>query len=101
MSVPHPQWLRIRPRGQCGQLGENEKWWAEWQEVLEQAGYMLRPRYRSNWKPSWAGTNKSYLDFEDGQPQIVSANHSSGDNQLTALSTVWLWTRSGSLMGNT
>jgi hypothetical protein len=33
---------------------------------------MLRPRYLPNRKFSWAGTGKSYLYFEDGQPQRVS-----------------------------
>jgi len=64
--------IQIRPRGQRGELGENEKWWAERQKPLEQAGYMLRPRYHSDRKFSWAGTDKSYLEFEDGQPQVVS-----------------------------
>ena len=41
-------------------------------ESLEKAGYMLRPRYHSDRKPSWAGTDKFYLDFEDGQQQKVS-----------------------------
>jgi hypothetical protein len=64
--------FQIRPRGQRGELGENEKWWADRQKVLEQAGYMLRPRYHPGRKFSWAGTDKSYLDFEDGQPLVVS-----------------------------
>jgi hypothetical protein len=56
-----------RPGRQPGQLVEHEKWWAERQKALEHAGYMLRPRYRPDWKPSWTGTNKDYWDFEDGQ----------------------------------
>jgi hypothetical protein len=73
MSVPFSRLnIQIRPRGQRGELGENEKWWAERQKALEQAGYMLRPRYRSDRKFSWAGTDRSYLEFEDGQPQVVS-----------------------------
>jgi hypothetical protein len=63
-----------RPGRRPGDLGEHEEWWVERQQALEQAGYMLRPRYRQGWKPSWVGTNKSYLDFEDGQPLIVSMN---------------------------
>ena len=64
--------FQIRPRGQRGELDEDEKWWAERQKALEQAGYMLRPRYHSDRKFSWAGTDKSYLDFEDGQSLAVS-----------------------------
>jgi hypothetical protein len=74
MSVPFSQWkIQPRPGRNPGELGENEKWWAERQKALEEAGYMLRPRYHSDRKPSWAGTDKFYLDFEDGQPQRVSA----------------------------
>ena len=62
-----------RPGRQPGDLGEHEAWWAERQEALEAAGYMLRPRYRPGWIPSWRGTNKSYLRAEDGQGISVSA----------------------------
>jgi hypothetical protein len=62
-----------RPGREPGDLGEHEEWWVERQPALEKAGYMLRPRYRRGWRPSWAGTSKSYLDFEDGQPQTVSS----------------------------
>lgn len=61
------------PGSQPGGIDESEKWWVERQEALEQAGYMLRTRYRPGWRPSWAGTNKFYLDFEDGQHVRVSA----------------------------
>jgi hypothetical protein len=60
------------PGRQPGGIGESEKWWVERQEALEQAGYMLRSRYRPGWQPSWTGTGKFYLDFEDGQRVIVS-----------------------------
>jgi len=73
MSVPSSRWtLQLRPRSQRGQLGENEKWWAERQKTLEQAGYMLRPRYHPDRKFSWVGTDKSFSDLEDGEPQRVS-----------------------------
>ncbi|KAI0244942.1 kinase-like domain-containing protein, partial [Lactifluus subvellereus] len=48
-----------------------ETWWVEHQQALEAAGYMLRPRYRPGWKPSWVGTNKSYFDVEDGQSKAL------------------------------
>ena len=57
-----------------GDLDEFERWWVERQEALERAGYMLRPRFRPGWQPSWAGTGKPYYDFEDGQPMKVSLN---------------------------
>ncbi|KAH8988767.1 kinase-like domain-containing protein [Lactarius hatsudake] len=55
------------PGSQPGDLDEHETWWAERQEALEVAGYMLRSRYRPGWIPSWRGTDKFYLDVEDGQ----------------------------------
>ncbi|KAH9978292.1 hypothetical protein BJV74DRAFT_142640 [Russula compacta] len=50
-----------------GDIGNFETWWVERQEALEAAGYMLRPRYRPGWKPSWVGADKDYWDVEDGQ----------------------------------
>ena len=35
---------------------------------------MLRPRFRPGWQPSWTGTNKQFLDFEDGQSIGVSVD---------------------------
>ncbi|KAH9054578.1 kinase-like domain-containing protein [Lactarius deliciosus] len=55
------------PRGWHGEISGPETWWVERQVALEQAGYMLRPRYRPGWKPSWVGTNKDAFDSEDGQ----------------------------------
>jgi hypothetical protein len=55
------------PRTKPGEITSLETWWVERQEALEQAGYMLRPRYRPGWKPSWAGTSKSHNKFEDGR----------------------------------
>jgi hypothetical protein len=61
-------------RTKPGEITSNEAWWVSRQEVLEQAGYMLRPRYRPGWTPSWAGTSKFYQDFEDGQTLLVSVD---------------------------
>jgi hypothetical protein len=60
------------PSGWHGEIAGPETWWAERQEALERAGYMLRTRYRPGWKPSWVGTNKVAFDSEDGQSQLVS-----------------------------
>ena len=62
------------PGSQPGGIDGNEKWWVERQEALEQAGYMLRPRLRPGWQPSWTGTNIQYLDCEDGQSIGVSVD---------------------------
>jgi hypothetical protein len=62
------------PGEEPGDIDELERWWVNRQEALEQAGYLLRSRYRPGWKPSWTGTNKSFLDCEDGQSVGVSDN---------------------------
>ena len=88
------------PESRPGDLGEHEIWWAEHQEALEAAGYLLRSRYRPNWIPSWRGTDKFYRRCEDGQSTQVSALHAF----LVALPTnllrcAWVWTQLESLMG--
>ena len=55
-------------------ITETEGWWVERQEALEQAGYMLRPRFRPGWQPSWTGTNELFINFEDGWCLRVSVN---------------------------
>ena len=72
MSQPYPDFLD-KPSGWRGEIGGPETWWVERQQALEQAGYMLRPRYRTGWKPSWVTTGKHFLNVEDGQSQSVSA----------------------------
>lgn len=61
-----------RPEMQAGELNRLEKQWANRQTALEEAGYMLRPRYRPGWQPSWIGTNRFFLNLEDGKAQAVS-----------------------------
>jgi hypothetical protein len=60
------------PGSQPGDIDELERWWVDRQVALEQAGYMLRSRYRPGWKPSWTDTKRFYLDCEDGQSVEVS-----------------------------
>jgi len=62
------------PVGKPGEIDPSERWWVERQEALERTGYLLRRRYRPDWKPSWSGTNKFYLDCEDGKYAGVSFN---------------------------
>ena len=66
--------LKPAPGSQPGDIDELERWWVDRQVALEQAGYMLRSRYRPGWKPSWIGTKRFYLNFEDGQSVGVSDN---------------------------
>ena len=62
------------PGSQPGDIDELERWWVDRQVALEQAGYMLRSRYRPGWKPSWTDTKRFYLDCEDGLSIGVSDN---------------------------
>ena len=74
---PHPaapcDLRSIIARGNAlyGKLDDHEVSWRDRQQWLSEHGYMLRPRYRTDWKPSWLGTDKSYRDCEDGQRTVV------------------------------
>jgi hypothetical protein len=68
------EFLDNQPGRQPGDLNELETWWVERQEALEAVGYMLRPRYRPGWIPSWRGTNKFYLNVEDG-PSVAASTY--------------------------
>ena len=89
------------PERQPGDLDRREVWWVARQQALEVAGYRLRPRYRPGWIPSWRGTNKFYLDVEDGQILRVSAFFAILVPVPTNfLRCAWVWTPSESLMGD-
>lgn len=47
-------------------LLSDEVWWRDHQVWLAERGYMLRPRYRPGWVPSWKDTGKRWQQFEDG-----------------------------------
>lgn len=54
-------------------LNEEEVWWRNQQEWLQQKGYMLRPRYRPGWKPSWEADEGTFPPgYEDGVRLRVS-----------------------------
>jgi hypothetical protein len=56
----------VKPRDMPGDgLDEFEEWWADRYEFLKEKGYMLRPRYRPGWKPSYKQTQNPFT-FEDG-----------------------------------
>ena len=48
-------------------LRNNEKKWRDRHEMLEKEGYVLRPRLRPGWTPSWLQSGKSPFDCEDGE----------------------------------
>jgi hypothetical protein len=72
MSQPYPDFLD-KPSGWRGEIGGPEIWWVEKQQALEQAGYMLRPRYRTWLEAIMAHDGKHRSNVEDGQSQSVSA----------------------------
>jgi hypothetical protein len=83
--------------GEIGDIDPVEAWWVERQEALERAGYMLRPRYRPGWKPPWAGTNKEYSRYEDGQLQWVRVNcFARLGYSIYEFSCVFVWMQLGS-----
>ncbi|KAI1795564.1 hypothetical protein LXA43DRAFT_991115 [Ganoderma leucocontextum] len=64
----HPLSYMVMPGG----LFEDEYFWRDHQTWLEESGYMLRPRYRVDWEPSWLKSNKDFLFCEDGKGALVS-----------------------------
>ena len=45
-----------------------EYFWRDHQQWLQEQGYMLRPRYHPDWKPSWGESGVEFLDSEDAYP---------------------------------
>ncbi|EPT04685.1 hypothetical protein FOMPIDRAFT_1034786 [Fomitopsis schrenkii] len=54
------------PDRRYGGLRDHEFYWRERQAWLAEQGYMLRPRYRPDWKPSWHDSGQFFFDCEDG-----------------------------------
>lgn len=65
-----------------GGLAKHEYFWRDRQPWLQERGYMLRPRYTPDWKPSWLGTTKHYSDCEDGQSTMVSSSDPAGGSSV-------------------
>lgn len=63
--------LRTRSKDPGTRLALGETWWRDHQKWLEEQGYMLRPRYRPGWTPSWRATKKLWLTCEDAQMAVV------------------------------
>ena len=80
---------------ELGALTDREAWWAERQEALERAGYMLRSRFRPSWKPSWKGTKKLYFRCEDGQIKVVCVDICAYCSIIYEFSCVWAWMQPG------
>ena len=54
------------------ELSSFEVKWRDRKLFLESKGYMLRPRLRPGWTPSWISTGQRFLDCEDSVPLPVS-----------------------------
>ncbi|KAI0796161.1 kinase-like domain-containing protein [Abortiporus biennis] len=67
-----------------------EVFWRDNQKWLEQRGYMLRPRYRPEWIPSFTVDDDVY-DYEDGaqiiNPDVLDATHIA-TNELVMLKRI-------------
>jgi hypothetical protein len=58
----------------AGELRASEIPWRDRQPWLEEQGYMLRPRYRPGWIPSWKKSGKRWQDAEDEQIASVRSD---------------------------
>ena len=58
--------LASKPFDPCV-IFKGEHYWRDRSLWLKERGYMLRPRYSPDWKPSWVGTNKDRMDCEDSR----------------------------------
>jgi hypothetical protein len=54
------------------ELASYEVKWSDRQPFLESKGYMLRPRLRPGWTPSWLLTGQDYFTCEDSARLPVS-----------------------------
>ena len=52
-------------------LLSHEMFWRDHQVWLAEQGYMLRPRYRPGWTPSWEGEERAWTEHEDGMVAAV------------------------------
>ena len=80
VSSPHPSNIymqasssfpRTNYRGPV-KLSSHEVKWRDRQPFLESKGYMLRPRLRPGWTPSWLSTGEDHYTCEDGARLPVS-----------------------------
>ncbi|KAK7681804.1 hypothetical protein QCA50_015151 [Cerrena zonata] len=72
-------------------LLSGEVFWRDHQVWLAERGYMLRPRYRPDWVPSWKGTGERWQEHEDGlqlrHPAVIDATRLS-DGETVMLKQV-------------
>ncbi|KAL1713756.1 hypothetical protein EV715DRAFT_267062 [Schizophyllum commune] len=73
-------------------IWDSERWWIDHQPWLESRGYMLRPRYRPGWEPSWhsekdkGGREQAEDSVPMSYPFLMDATHPDDDKyQLMVL----------------
>ncbi|KAJ3769589.1 kinase-like domain-containing protein [Lentinula raphanica] len=84
--------LRALPPRDANGLSFTDKWWIKHFEYLKENGYLMRPRYRPGWKPSYDTKDlDEKIHAEDGQdmlhPDIMDALRMS-DSLVVALKRV-------------
>jgi hypothetical protein len=65
---------RLGPGGPYQDLSSHEITWRDRQQFLESRGYMLRPRLRPGWTPSWLRTGTYWRRAEDSAQLPVCMN---------------------------
>ena len=63
----------------------HEVFWRDHQVWLAERGYMLRPRYKPGWKPSWEGEGMAWMKYEDGIAPTVCEDHLTFELQTSFL----------------
>lgn len=53
-DLPEDEYRSLPPARQAAILDPAERQWVHVQPWLQSKGYMLRPRFRPGWKPSWS-----------------------------------------------
>ncbi|KAI9069043.1 hypothetical protein FKP32DRAFT_1617742 [Trametes sanguinea] len=86
-----PRYAKLTEEG-IYDLAPQEVFWQERYRYLEEHGYLLRPRYKPGWKPSWTGTNLNPTFCEDSimllHYQIMDATRLS-NRELVAIKTFY------------
>ncbi|RPD57474.1 hypothetical protein L227DRAFT_594628 [Lentinus tigrinus ALCF2SS1-6] len=71
-NPPSKSELSTPEKHEPGSLYSFEIFWRDHQKWLQERGYMLRPRFREDWVPSWKGTKDNPKKYEDGHTNFVS-----------------------------
>jgi hypothetical protein len=82
---------------ELGAINAIEAWWIERQEALERAGYMLRPRYRAGWKPSWEALRSFIFTVKTVRLKWYVLTLALTGSSIHEFSCVWAWMQLGSL----